>query len=55
MKTVRTFATAAATLAATVRSSAKAAMHYVKTALPMTQVGVKTAVSVATAWLPATT
>ena len=48
-KDVRTFAKAAVTPAATVLSSAKDAMHYVKTALPMMQVGVKTAASAVTA------
>ena len=55
VKDVRTFATAAAMPAAIVKSSAKAAMHYVKTVLPMTPAGVKNAASAVTAWLPATT
>ena len=55
VKDVPSFVTAAATPAATVKSSAKAAMHYVKTALPMTPAGVLNAASAVTVWLPATT
>ncbi len=45
---VPSFVKAAAMPAATVRSSAKAAENYAKTALPMTPAGVKTAVSAVT-------